>query len=185
MQKFRIGEVFAVHWSILTNGDPLPLAGRDLKLILHAPSYIDIELDFETEDNIAIFRILPEVQKMLGVYSLTMYENYGTDIQSVVDCCHAFTLVSNTCEKHEKCKIADLETSCLRIGYVGGSVVQYNNKFEFPNVGDSHLLYIDISTNKSYRWDTDTMQYYCVAADYNDISIIDSGDASELNKEIY
>lgn len=184
MQKFRIGEAFSVHWSILTNGDPLPLAGRDLKLILHAPSYIDIELRFETNDNIAIFKITPDVQKMLGVYSLTMYENYGTSSQAVVDCCHAFTLVSNTCEKHSCCKTAKLETACLRIGYVGGYVVQFNSKFEFPNVGDSQLLYIDISANKSYRWDSDTMQYYCVASDYNDINVIDSGDASELNKEI-
>lgn len=63
------------------------------------------------------------------------------------------------------------------------AISQYDSKYEFPNVGDSHILYVDQSENKVYRWDNSALKYFCVGADYNDVDIIYGGDAEGLHKE--
>lgn len=51
----------------------------------------------------------------------------------------------------------------------------FKNRFEFPSIGEANLLYIAIDENKLYRFDSETLTYYCVGADYNDIKVIQCG----------
>lgn len=57
--------------------------------------------------------------------------------------------------------------------------VKFYTKFEFPNTGDSSMLYVAINENKIYRWDTETLTYKVVGSDYNEIKIIDCGGAKD------
>lgn len=54
-------------------------------------------------------------------------------------------------------------------------VLQYQSIYNFPNIGDEHKIYIDISKNQAYRWDDDSIKYFCIGSDYNDIEVIDGG----------
>ena len=55
--------------------------------------------------------------------------------------------------------------------------IQYKNKLNFPNVGSSNLLYVDIEESATYRWDAQTTSYVCVGRDYNQIGVISGGNA--------
>ncbi len=55
---------------------------------------------------------------------------------------------------------------------------QYVSKYAFPNRGDKAVLYMDTTENRSYRWDETTGTYICVGADYNQIKIINGGNAN-------
>lgn len=111
MKRYRIGQEITVRWAILSSGEPRPLAGRDLKLVLHSPRYADHQIDnFTTDGNVAEFNITPDMAKMTGVYSLTLWENYGKPRQTAVDSCRAFELVPTTCDIDNCHDLADGET---------------------------------------------------------------------------
>jgi hypothetical protein len=55
---------------------------------------------------------------------------------------------------------------------------QYASKYEFPNSGNEGVLYTDIVENKTYRWDSGQLKYYCVGSNYEDIKIINGGNAN-------
>lgn len=99
MKKIRIGKDFTLEWPILTNGDPVPLEGRDLLLELHSPYGSVRQIPFEVKGIDVLARIEPNMQAATGVYSLTLWENYGKDGQTVVDSCDGFQLVDNTCKE--------------------------------------------------------------------------------------
>ena len=89
MKRIRIGKDIEIHWPILTNGQQVALEGRDLRLFVHLPSHMDIPVDFTTEGNTAIFTISGAMQKSIGVYRLTMWENLQKRGQTAVDYCKA------------------------------------------------------------------------------------------------
>lgn len=96
MEKIRIGKDFTIEWAILTNGDPISLDGRDLRLEMHTPSRKSIIIPFTTSGIDINVRISPDLQTSLGKYYFTLWENYGKDGQTMVDSCDAFQLVDNT-----------------------------------------------------------------------------------------
>lgn len=108
MDKIRIGKDFDVRWSILTNGEVVDLAGRDLLLEVYPPFHEKIVLPFNIEGNTIIANISPDIQTSVGVYSLTLWENYGKDGQTAVDSCQAFALVSSSCAESDDSN-ADVE----------------------------------------------------------------------------
>lgn len=55
--------------------------------------------------------------------------------------------------------------------------IQYQSKLNFPNVGSSNLIYVDVEDNASYRWDADTLAYVCVGRDFEQIEVITGGGA--------
>lgn len=57
------------------------------------------------------------------------------------------------------------------------SCQNYGSIYEFPNIGDPGVLYIDTGTNKMYRWDNDNLKYFCVGADWQEIRVINGGNA--------
>ena len=51
----------------------------------------------------------------------------------------------------------------------------YSGISEFPSIGNTGEIYIDISANKIYRWDDEKLLYFCIGSDYNEIEIINGG----------
>lgn len=105
MKKIRIGKDIIVKWNILTNGEPISLEGRDLYLELIDPLKFCKKIDFNVNVNEISFILSGTEQKRTGTYSLTLWENYGIQGQTAVDCCEAFALVDKTCneEGFDKC----------------------------------------------------------------------------------
>lgn len=93
MKSIRVGKDIEVRWPILTNGQEIALEGRDLTLFARLPTWAEVRVNFTAEDNVAIFIIPGVEQEFTGTYSFTMWENYGKDGQTMVDCCDAFRLV--------------------------------------------------------------------------------------------
>lgn len=99
MEKIRIGKDIQVKWTILTNGKSEDLSGRDLTLFLFDPLKYSRQIPFEVLANVISFTVRGTEQRRSGVYSLSLWENYGGIGQSVVDCCEAFQLVPVTCQE--------------------------------------------------------------------------------------
>lgn len=99
MEKIRIGKDIQVKWTILTNGKSEDLSGRDLTLFLFDPLKYSRQIPFEVSANVISFTVRGTEQRRSGVYSLSLWENYGGIGQSVVDCCEAFQLVPVTCQE--------------------------------------------------------------------------------------
>ena len=57
-------------------------------------------------------------------------------------------------------------------------VFRADSIYNFPNLGKEGIFYIDTTNNKIYRWDETDNKYYCVGSDYNDIKVIDGGNAN-------
>lgn len=138
MKRIRIGKDIEIHWPILTNGQQVALEGRDLKLFVHLPSHMDIPVDFTTEGNTAIFTISGTMQKSIGVYRLTMWENLQKSGQTAVDYCKAFELVPTTLleggedESNLTTETVNLEASSLVVGLPGESAYEAFKKYN-PN----------------------------------------------------
>lgn len=138
MKRIRIGKDIEIHWPILTNGQQVALEGRDLRLFVHLPSHMDIPVDFTTEGNTAIFIISGAMQKSIGVYRLTMWENLQKRGQTAVDYCKAFELVPTTLleggedESNLTTETVNLEASSLVIGLPGESAYEAFKKYN-PN----------------------------------------------------
>lgn len=138
MKRIRIGKDIEIHWPILTNGEQVALEGRDLKLFVHLPSHMDIPVDFTTEGNTAIFIITGAMQKSIGVYRLTMWENLQKSGQTAVDYCNAFELVPTTCmeggedDNNLTTETVDLKASSLVVGLPGESAYEAFKKYN-PN----------------------------------------------------
>lgn len=99
MKKIRIGKDLQVKWTILTNGKSEDLSGRDLTLFLFDPLKYSRQISFDVSENVISFTVRGAEQRRSGVYSLSLWENYGGIGQSVVDCCEAFQLVPVTCQE--------------------------------------------------------------------------------------
>lgn len=109
MRNIRIGKDIRISWTVLTEGRPLPLAGRDLSLELSDPLGRRSELGFTVSGTCVLSALFPGTgQSTLGRYGLTLWENRGKAGQTAVDAADAFRLVRTTAE----------ETSC---GCGGGS----------------------------------------------------------------
>ena len=57
--------------------------------------------------------------------------------------------------------------------YADSKIQSYSTFSEFPETGTENTLYMDLETNKTYRWDVRDLKYYLVGTDYNDIQVID------------
>lgn len=56
-------------------------------------------------------------------------------------------------------------------------VIQYDSKLNFPNIGSSNLIYVDVEDSASYRWDNTTLSYVCIGRDFEQIEVITGGGA--------
>lgn len=130
MQSFRIGKTLKIRWAILSGGAPEPLAGRDLTLEISSGNRVRMILPFVADGNVAVFYYQGRDQRFTGTYTVTMWENYAKEGQTVVDRCDAFALVGRSCEE-VRTTAADLaegemeiEPSELEIGVPGMSAYE-------------------------------------------------------------
>ena len=151
MKSIRIGKDISVRWAILTNGQPISLEGRDLKLVLTNPLKRTTEPDFTVSGNEVSATIQGTEQKYLGSYSLTLWENYGKQRQTAIDACEAFRLVATTCQEGGTDEGLDTETvnlsGTLEVftqGGGGGEVNDYNVLINKP-----HINNVELKGNKS------------------------------------
>lgn len=54
----------------------------------------------------------------------------------------------------------------------------FDNRFEFPSVGEADKLYIAKDENSIYRWDEDEMVYTALGLQAEDIKLINGGNAN-------
>lgn len=130
MQSFRIGKTLKIRWAILSGGAPEPLAGRDLTLEISSGNRVRTTLPFVADGNVAVFYYQGRDQRFTGTYTVTMWENYAKEGQTVVDRCDAFALVPSSCEE-TRTTASDLvegeleiEPSELEIGVPGMSAYE-------------------------------------------------------------
>lgn len=72
-------------WTILTNGEPESLEGRNLTLVLVHPRGREEIMEFGAIGNVVTFTWQGDDQKDIGRYSIILYENYGEENQLRVD----------------------------------------------------------------------------------------------------
>ena len=133
MKRIRLGKDIKIHWPIMTKGEQVTLEGRDLHLVLHLPSCMEPPLHFEPQGNIAVFTISGNMQKQLGAYRLTMWENKDKSGQTAVDYCDAFELVPTTCmeggnDNNLTTETVNLDSSDLIVGLPGPSAYDLYKK---------------------------------------------------------
>lgn len=85
IRDVRIGNDLVVNWTILTNGKPLPLEGRDLTLTLTLPHGSRQLTDFTVRDNMLSWVFPGREQRFTGEYMLTLSENKGLPGMATVD----------------------------------------------------------------------------------------------------
>lgn len=81
-----------------------------------------------------------------------------------------------------------LTGSVVPRGSVGGNVkaaqrvyvkeLVFDNRFEFPSVGEADKLYIAKDENSIYRWDEGEMVYTALGLQAEDIKLINGGNAN-------
>lgn len=59
------------------------------------------------------------------------------------------------------------------------SILRFPSLSAFPSLGSEKFLYVATDTSKSYIWEEGLFKYSCVGSNYEDINVIDGGDASE------
>lgn len=130
MQSFRIGKTLKIRWAILSGGAPEPLAGRDLTLEISSGNRVRTILPFVADGNAAVFYYQGRDQRFTGTYTVTMWENYAKEGQTVVDRCDAFALVPSSCEETRTTASdigegeLEIEPSELEIGVPGMSAYE-------------------------------------------------------------
>ena len=78
--------------------------------------------------------------------------------------------------------IMDIEALNERIDQItggGGSAVQVESIGNLPNVGSEGTVYFVKDENATYRWDEAGLKYYCTGRDYQEIKVINGGNAEE------
>lgn len=152
MKKIRIEKDITVRWSgILTNGEPVSLEGRSLKLYIVSPAGISLEIkNFTIVNNAIQFIFKAQDQKGLGRYQLKIYENYSQQGQTVLDQCEGFCLVSSTCQEGGTddegldTETADLTGGCIALGVQGPPGPSGNINYPTFEIGDNMHLYMNV-----------------------------------------
>ena len=86
-----------LRWKILTQGAELPLEGRDLQLEVTMPGGASHRIPCPDREGCSIVqRLSGRDLTRCGLYSLTLWENFGLAGQTAVDARHAFCLVPTT-----------------------------------------------------------------------------------------
>lgn len=99
IKTYRIGNPLNIRWPILTNGEELPLTGRNITLYLTDPMRKTRQIhDFHIEGNVILWTFKSNEQEQAGFYHLTLFENEGDAEQYATDYMRAFRLVPHSNE---------------------------------------------------------------------------------------
>lgn len=112
--KIRIHKDIAVRWTIRTNGEDMPLAGRDISVMLTDPYDGKTKMAIGVVDaNVVVFTWYGKDQKHLGKYILTAVENAGKEGSTCLDAVDFVTLVRYTSEEDEQQTAEGLDTESV------------------------------------------------------------------------
>ena len=50
--------------------------------------------------------------------------------------------------------------------------IEFNIRYELPSIGKENMIYVARDENKTYRFNEDSLTYYCIGSDYNEIEVI-------------
>lgn len=114
--RIRQGKDIILRWKIATNGEALPLEGRNLTLILSTPNGRERVLSYTTEGDTISTRLLGTTLTHLGDYTLTLWENRGKEGQTAVDAVNAFELVKYSTMEDGSSSCGNLETETVNLG---------------------------------------------------------------------
>lgn len=133
MVNILIGNTFRVSWRILTNNDATPLTGRNIRLILAAPSGKPMPITpivSSSDSSSLTFVFQGADQKETGIYRLIVIENKGVESQALTSETMAFRLVSSPGSADSDIPsfgdaiVVDCGTGNLKIGYQGDSAFE-------------------------------------------------------------
>ncbi len=133
MVNILIGNTFHVSWRILTNNEATPLTGRNIRLILAAPSGKPMPITpivSSSDSSSLTFVFQGADQKETGIYRLIVIENKGVESQALTSETMAFRLVSSPGSADSDIPafgdaiIVDCGTGNLKIGYHGDSAFE-------------------------------------------------------------
>lgn len=121
MVKIRIGKNVGIRWRITTNGEDVSLEGRNLTLFIRHPYMQQKQLDMRVINGNVVAAVFRGVeQHHIGVYTLTLYEDYGLDTQNITDRCDAFELVLCSCEELTTGDLSTTDIEVLVSDYIAG-----------------------------------------------------------------
>lgn len=66
----------------------------------------------------------------------------------------------------------------IELNKIKETVITKDTIYDFPAVGDEQCIYISKNENKTYRFDSNMLKYYCIGSDFNDIKTINGGSSS-------
>lgn len=95
IRKRRVGTTLACQISVITNGQELPLEGRDITVLLVNPLGVCMRTNATFSGNVATFVYEGNEQQYTGVYRVEVYENFENVSQTVFDK-DAFELVARS-----------------------------------------------------------------------------------------
>ena len=133
MVNILIGNTFRVSWRILTNNEATPLTGRNIRLILAAPSGKPMPITpivSSSDSSSLTFVFQGADQKETGIYRLIVIENKGVESQALTSETMAFRLVSSPGSADSDIPsfgdaiVVDCGTGNLKIGYQGDSAFE-------------------------------------------------------------
>lgn len=156
MIKKRIGNTLVFQFELKTNGESVTLDGRDIKLLLRDPRGVTSSLNYRVADGNVIFaRFEGKDQKVVGKYSIVVWENKGKTDQAVFDF-SAIELVNlskdekgNCCDKDFNVEEeVDLGMLDLAVG-VQGNGIKSITKQESSESGGVNVYTITLDDGKS------------------------------------
>lgn len=125
MRDHRQGNDLKVIWSILNNGKPFSLSGKELKLYLKNMYERKEVEDFSARGNQIQWTFYGKDQKQTGKYSLILVGNEGEVGMITIDTCDFVNIVSCSCKVKNSEDLPNVEIETLEltsdIDYVAGS----------------------------------------------------------------
>lgn len=115
--NIRVGKDISLVWTILTEGLPEPLEGRELRLDVTDPSGAVTTVPFSVTENKVGFSLYGKDLAKTGAYTLTLWENKGDVGQTAVDCVSAFRLVENTLLEDDEEEGSNMRAATVDLGY--------------------------------------------------------------------
>lgn len=164
MKRIRKEKDIQIRWTVLTNGEPETLEGRDLRLFIRMPFGHMVRHPFYIEQEYTIVLwFKKEEQIYLGRHGLTLVERYGDKMHTVLDVCDAFELVSHTCRETEPDTVT-LDTESINVGVHGPQGFSPIVEPAEDNTPDRYRLHI-ITEEEDYY--TENLKVVPVVCEYD------------------
>lgn len=165
-----MGRVLNGIFNLSANYEPLISAPLDARTVVEFVSDLTNSTTWSVDGSIYLYKglmvaVVADTDENNGIYFLIDEEHYDniSNWLKIAD--------QKAIDKLNK-KIEDIEIAG------GGGAMQVQNKQSLPNIGNAKLVYFVIDENATYRWDDVDLRYYCVGRNYEEIQIINGGNAS-------